>query len=1004
LSIQSNLAKSLYTGFVDYREISLEEYRPSLLINNSKTGQKVLTSIVNELNKCDEFFFSTAFITNSGVASLINILIELEEKGVKGKIIASQYQNFTEPKALKRLIQLKNIQVKIVVENNYHTKGYIFRKDDNYTLIVGSSNLTQDALSYNKEWNIKVSSMGEGSLLRQTMNEFNYTFDNAVTVTNQWIDEYQKIYQERDIHYSKQERPIENSNQERHIDYSNDTYENNTSTETNTRAAQPESSYTVITHNNTQLTTLFKIAPNKMQIEALGCINNLRTAGKNKALLISATGTGKTYLSAFDAKIYQPRKLLFVVHRENITRNAMKSFQRIFEYKVPMGILSGNSKDYESDFLFSTVQTLSKDNIMKSFPSNHFDYIVIDEAHRSGANSYQSILEYFTPKFLLGMTATPERMDGFNIFKAFDHNIAYEIRLNKALEENMLCTFHYYGISDIEVEGELINEATSFNSLISSERVQLIIEKSKLYGCDHGRVKGLVFCSRVEEARELSKQFNRRGFSTIALDGSSSEEQRETAINQLEEDINLDDSLDYIFTVNIFNEGVDIPSINQIIMLRPTQSSIIFVQQLGRGLRKKEHKEYLVVIDFIGNYTNNFLIPIALYGDNSYNKDTLRKLINSGNSMIPGSSTVNFDYITKQRIFEAIDMANMNTKKDLLKEYNLLKYKLGTIPLMVDFIEHGSRDPYAFVEYSKSYYNFVSSYDDKFDANLSINEKGFLEFYSKEVGNGKRLEDIIILEEAIKNNNVSIKSVKQIIYTQFSYYPSNETINSSIHNLNCKFNKSQDIDKYFRPESISLDNGRITLHNKLKKALEKPVFKTFLADIIGYSKTIFSSSYIKENYIKGFMLYQKYSRKDVCRILNWEKDEASTVYGYRIKNNTCPIFVTYNKKENISESTKYEDQFISSQHFSWMTRSRVKMDSKEIVQLQNYQTSGLRILLFIKKSDSEGSDFFFMGDMLPFDYIPTTISNGSTAELALVNIQYKMLQPVDESMFEYITN
>lgn len=986
MSIQSNLAKSLYTGFIDYSEISLEEYRPSLLINNSKTGQKVLTSIVNELNKCDEFFFSTAFITNSGVASLINVLKELEEKGVKGKIIASQYQNFTEPNALKRLIQLKNVQVKIVVENNYHTKGYIFRKNDRYTLIVGSSNLTQDALSYNKEWNIKVSSMSEGSLLRQTMDEFNYTFDNAVAVTDGWINEYQKIYQERNTWNS------------------NNTYDNNTSIETKGRAAEPDPSYLVANQNNIEPTTLFRISPNKMQIEALACINNLRTEGKNKALLISATGTGKTYLSAFDAKIYKPQKLLFIVHRENITRNSMKSFKRIFGNTTSMGILSGNSKDYESDFLFCTIQTLSKDNVMKRFAPNYFDYIVIDEAHRTGANSYQNILGYFTPKFLLGMTATPERMDGFDIFKAFDHNIAYEIRLNKALEEKMLCTFHYYGISDIEVNGQIISETANFNSLISNERIERIIEKSKLYGCDHGRVKGLVFCSRVEEARELAKQFNLRGYRTIALDGSSSEEQREEAINKLEEDRDLEYYLDYIFTVDIFNEGVDIPSVNQIIMLRPTQSSIIFVQQLGRGLRKKEHKEYLVVIDFIGNYSNNYLIPIALYGDNSYNKDTLRKLINSGNSMIPGSSTVNFDYITKQRIFESIDMAKINTKKDLLQEYSLLKYKLGKIPLMMDFIEHGSRDPYGFVEYSNSYYNFVSNYDDTFYENLSVNEKGFLEFYSKEVGNGKRIEDTIILEETIKNSNISIKSIKEKIYDQFSFYPSDETINSSIRTLNCEFNRLQEINKYSNPFSINLDNNTITINDRLNKALKNSIFRTYLTDIIDYSKTIFSSAYTKENYIGGFLLYQKYSRKDVCRILNWENDEASTVYGYRIKNNTCPIFVTYNKSEHISESTKYKDELISSQQFSWMTRNRVKMDSKEIVELRNYQKSGLRILLFIKKSDSEGADFYYMGDMQPFSFNPTTKKNDDGAELPIVNIQYKMLRPIDEKMFEYITN
>jgi len=979
LSIQKNLVRSLQTGLFDYHKISLEEYRPSLLINNYKSGQKVLTSIVNELNKCEEFFFSTAFITNSGVASLINVLKELEYKGIKGKIIASQYQNFTEPAALKRLISLKNVEVKIVVENNHHTKGYIFKRDDIFTIIVGSSNLTQDALSYNKEWNIKVTSLSEGSLLQQTMREFNYTFDNAVTVTDEWIDEYQKIYQER-------------------------TYKDNTNLIVKKRIAGTEAGYFIDNQENIEPSMLYKISPNKMQIEALACINNLRNVGKNKALIISATGTGKTYLSAFDAKIFKPTKLLFVVHRENIANKAMESYRKVFGNSVSMGLLSGNSKDFESDFLFCTIQTLSKDNILKTFAQDYFDYIIIDEAHRSGANSYQNIIEYFKPKFLLGMTATPERMDGYDIFKAFDHNIAYEIRLNKALEENMLCTFHYYGISDIKVNGQLINETADFSALTSNERVERIVGKSEFYGCDRGRVKGLVFCSRVEEAKELSKQFNQRGYKTIALDGSSSEEQRENAIERLEEDIYLNQQLDYIFTVDIFNEGVDIPSVNQIIMLRPTQSAIIFVQQLGRGLRKNKNKEYLVVIDFIGNYSNNYLIPVALYGDNSYNKDNLRKLITSGNSLIPGSSTVNFDYITKQRIFEAINTATLNSKKDLFKEYNLLKYKLGKMPLMMDFIEHGSRDPYAFVEYSNSYFNFVSKYDDSFKEDLSVSEKGYLEFCSKEIGNGKRIEDVMILEEIISNKKVSIESIKQKIFVDFSYLPSDETIKSSINSLNCQFVKEPEFNKYNKPYSINVVNDTIIISDKLEEALKKPVFRIFLNDIISYGKTTFNSGYSKESFIDGFKLYYKYSRKDACRILNWESDESSTVYGYRIKNNTCPIFVTYNKEEHISESTKYKDEFINSRQFSWMTRSRVKMDSKEITELQNYEKTGLRILLFIKKSDSEGSDFYYMGDMLPSSFTPTTIKNDHKVDLPIVNIKYRLKQPVEEKMFEYITN
>ena len=247
---------------------------------------------------------------------------------------------------------------------------------------------------------------------------------------------------------------------------------------------------------------------------------------------------------------------------------------------------------------------------------------------------------------------------GNDIFKLFDHNIAYEIRLNRAMEEEMLTSFHYYGVTDLLIDDNKVDNLTDFNLLISSERVNRIIEQANFYGSDNGITRGLVFCSRKKEAVELSTLFNLRGYKTVALTGDSSEEERAKSIEKLESD-NLSEKLDYIFTVDIFNEGIDIPKINQIIMLRPTESAIIFIQQLGRGLRKVDGKGYLTVIDFIGNYEKNYLIPVALYGDTSYNKDSLRKLITEGSKMIPGCSTINFDEITKERIFQSIDSANM---------------------------------------------------------------------------------------------------------------------------------------------------------------------------------------------------------------------------------------------------------------------------------------------------------------------------------------------------------
>jgi superfamily II DNA or RNA helicase len=643
--IDIEVAESLRTGFIDKMHESKKEYLPELLLNDKIKGNKVVTTINNELRSCGEFCFSVAFLTKSGVAVLINEIKELEDKNVRGKILVSQYQNFTQPEALRSLLKFKNIELKIVIKGDFHAKGYIFKKDNLYDVIIGSSNLTANALCSNKEWNLKVSSKDSGMLVIDIINEFNNEFENAEIVSSDFINKYEKIYKSQISLLDRGKDIIE-------------TIENET------------------------------IKPNLMQVEALKSLKNLRKENKNKALLISATGTGKTYLSAFDVKELNPKKFLFIVHRRNIANAAMKSFKKVVGKNKSMGLYSGNQKEIESDYLFSTIQTISKCENLNQFDKNHFDYIVIDETHRAGAATYQKILKHFEPKFLLGMTATPERTDGFDIFKYFDYNIAYEIRLHRALEENMLCNFHYYGVTDITVDEQVIEEKTPFNLLTADERVDRIIEKTRFYGCDNGNVRGLVFCSSIDESEELSKAFNNRGYKTVSLRSSNSEEERVDAINRLESDKEAD-KLDYIFTVDIFNEGIDIPKVNQIVMLRPTQSAIVFVQQLGRGLRKVNNKEYLTVIDFIGNYSNNYLVPIALYGDSSYNKDKLRKLISSGSNLIPGASTINFDKITRERIFKSIDTANMQMKRDLIKDYELLKFKIGRIPMMMDFLEHG---------------------------------------------------------------------------------------------------------------------------------------------------------------------------------------------------------------------------------------------------------------------------------------------------------------------------
>lgn len=471
--------------------------------------------------------------------------------------------------------------------------------------------------------------------------------------------------------------------------------------------------------------------------------------------------------------------------------------------------------DTDVDYLFATMQTMSKKEVYSSFDPNTFDTIIIDEAHRIGAKSYQEIMNYFTPKFWLGMSASPERTDDFDVYAAFDHNIAYEIRLQQALEENLLCPFHYFGITDFLTDGNE-TDFTDFNYLTSNQRVDYIIEQTNYYGYSGERVKGLMFCSSKKEAAALSERLNLRGYRTLALSGEDSQEKREDAIDRLVSDTRSD-YLQYILTVDIFNEGVDIPEINQVVLLRPTQSPIVFVQQLGRGLRKSQDKEYVVILDFIGNYKNNFMIPIALSGDRSYNKDNIRRYVLEGERIIPGSSTIHFDKISKKQIFASIDTANFADIKLIKDSYKNLKNKLGRIPTLMDFETYGEIDVQRIFDNKSlgSYYAFLKKYEKDYKVRLNELEENFIKFICTKLANGKRKIELETLKNLINNqeytNDLSQTNVLNIFTNEFPTGSGKNTFKD------CIFIEDKKISKSF------------------KTCLENNEFKSMVKEIIEYA-------------------------------------------------------------------------------------------------------------------------------------------------------------------------
>lgn len=959
--IRENILKANETGFIDSSICSNLALTPKLIINDHSKGIKVLSDLKGEFNKCKEFFISVAFITYGGIVPLLETLKELERKGIKGKILTTDYLNFSEPKALKKLLEFSNLELRIYNKENFHTKGYIFRHDDHYKMLIGSSNLTQNALTKNKEWNLKVSSLEQGALIENVISEFNELWKDANDLSMDWIKTYEDIYKKQ-IGFTR-----------------------------NSKVPSLEQ---------------YKLRPNKMQVEAIQALNKLRQEGKDKGLLISATGTGKTYLSAFELRNFNPKRALFIVHREQIAKQGLDSFKNVFGDTKTMGILSGTKKELDKDFLFSTVQTLSKDEVLNSFNKDEFDYIIIDEVHKAGAKTYQKIISYFTPKFLLGMTATPERSDDFDIFKMFDYNIAYEIRLKQALEENLLCPFHYFGISDIIMDGQELHEKTEFSYLVAKDRVNHIIEKIKFYGYCGERVKGLIFCSNKDEAKKLSEMFNSRGYKTVALTGEDSQEKREVAIRRLEQD-NREDSLDYIFTVDIFNEGVDIPAINQVIMLRPTKSAIVFIQQLGRGLRKNKDKEYVVIIDFVGNYNSNFLIPIALSGDRTFNKDTLRKYVMEGTRVIPGCSTINFDEISKKRIFKSIDTANFNDIRLIKENYFNLKKMLGKIPGLIDFDNYESIDPIRIFEKLGSYYNFLSKYEKEYNIKLNSNEALFIEFISKKLAQGKRPHELLIIKNMLSSEYNLIEQLKSDLKNFYNIDFKDTTKINIVNVLTNNFPTGVMKKTYEKCIFIDKEGNDYKISKEFKQYIKNHTFKNMVLELVNFGLQRYDDSFKNRYKDTNFKLYEKYTYDDVCRLLEWEKGEvALNIGGYKYDKNTktYPVFINYDKQDNIVDTINYEDRFNSESNIIAISKSGRTSTSEDIVKIYNAKKDGTKIYLFVRKNkdDKISKEFYFLGEINAFGK-PSEIIMKNTSKIA-VEIDYRLDTPVREDIYEYLTS
>ena len=968
------LNKGFATAFIDYSLNSNLAYRPEFISNNYRQGRKVLVSIEEELARCDEFCISVAFITKGGITPLLQILKELENKNIPGKILTTDYLMFSEPAALETLAALKNIELKMFMSNQetggFHTKGYIFRKEEIYRIIIGSSNMTLKAVTKNREWNTKLVSAGQGEITQQILSEFDELWKDTQSLPyTEFIEKYRQAYQKEKLIRKQKKQAL----QEDIVDLAQYTLE-----------------------------------PNKMQVAFVENLMRMRCENVDRALLLSSTGTGKTLASAFALREMNPRRALFLVHREQIAKQAIRSYKLVFGSSISYGLLSGTSKDKDQDFLFATMQMMAKPDIYTQFSKDEFDVIILDECHHAGADSYQRIMGYFTPKFWLGMTASPDT-NNYDIYSIFDHHIAYEIRLQQALEEDLLCPFHYFGITDLEIDGEVFDDnagVRNFANLVSDARIDYVIEQANYYGFSGERVKGLIFCSRKEEAWELSRKFNERGYRTEALTGDDSPSRREEVISRLTDDENEERQLDYILTVDIFNEGVDIPEINQVIMLRPTQSPVVFIQQLGRGLRKSEGKEYVVILDFIGNYMNNFMIPIALSGDRSYNKDSMRRYVREGARVIPGSSTIHFDEISRKRIYASIDAARTNDLKLLKESYLSLKYKLGRIPTVSEFREYGSIDITKIFEKCGSYHNFLKKYEKDYQVQLTDEQETVLEYLSKKLLSYKRIQELALLKHLLERKDRLLR-YSEILGTKYHVQLTEKTEESVVRNLRNEFPKEEERKRYAACVLVERDpDGGYRLTESFRQMLTDTRFCRMAEELLDFGIRQYQENYADTYRDTSFELYQKYTYEDVCRLLNWKKNmNAQNIggYFYDAETKTLPVFINYHKAE---DAIAYEDRFVSENYLIALSKHPRKITSGDAdhIYKRTEADKDNRIFLFVRKNkdDNEAKEFYFLGEIFA-ENAPRPIRMEKTKDDAF-EIDYRLDVPVRSDIYDYIVS